>query len=600
LAAVLRGLNDAIVIHDFEGRISFWNHTAERIYGYPEAEALNMNVEQLIPKDLRAETRAHWDRLRRGLNVDSWETRRIRKDGREIDIWATVTTVQNDVGQPVAVAKIDRDITDRKQAAEALSRSEERLRLALSAGQMGTWDWDLSTDALTWDDRQFELFGIPRESFRKVAAQALATIHLEDQPRIDAAIHSARNQGVTFREEFRVIHADGSVRWLIGLGQPLSDGAGTVTRMIGVNFDVTERKQAEDALKKLTQSLERQIADRTQSLRAREELLQSILNTAADAIITIDHHGIIRSVNPAAEQMFGYSAAEMIGHSVNMLMPSPFREEHDGYLTKYLKTGETHIIGINREVVARRKDGSVFPADLAVSEIEHLKLFTGIHRDLTQRKQLEREVVEAASAEQRRIGQDLHDTVAQELTALNMLVKDLAEIVQTDPAKAASLVEQMALGLQRSQQELRAVLRGLLPVAVDGEGLMAALTELAEHTQQEGKVNCRFECRAPVTVTDNLTATHLYLIAHEAVHNAVKHAKAEEIHIKLTKDGGLVLRVQDDGVGIPAQTTSNHGLGLRIMRNRASILGAKLTIEAAHPSGTILTCGLPRTNNASQ
>src|SRR5262249_54291891 len=151
----------------------------------------------------------------------------------------------------------------------------------------------------------------------------------------------------------------------------------------------------------------------------------AILDTAMDAIITIDHRGVIHSVNAAAERMFGYTAAEMLGQSVNLLMPSPYREVHDDYLAKYLQTGERHIIGTSREVAARRKDGSVFPADLAVSEIPHLKLFTGLHRDLTERKRLEREVVEVASLEQRRIGQDLHDSVAQELTALTLLANEL-------------------------------------------------------------------------------------------------------------------------------------------------------------------------------
>jgi PAS domain S-box-containing protein len=119
-----------------------------------------------------------------------------------------------------------------------------------------------------------------------------------------------------------------------------------------------------------------------------------------DAIITTDYRGIIRSVNAAAERMFGYAAAEMmIGRNVTMLMASPYREAHDGYIARYLQTGEKRVIGTSREIEARRKDGSLFPVDLAVSEIEHLKLFTGIHRDLTQRRQLEREVVETASCD---------------------------------------------------------------------------------------------------------------------------------------------------------------------------------------------------------
>jgi PAS domain S-box-containing protein len=352
------------------------------------------------------------------------------------------------------------------------------------------------------------------------------------------------------------------------------------TRGVGITFvDVTDRKQAE------------------QALLASEERLQAILNTAADAIITIDRGSIIRAVNRAAERMFGYSAAEMVGQDVAMLMPSPHREAHAGYVARYLRTGERHVIGISREVPARRKDGSVFPTDLAVSEIEHLGLFTGIHRDLTDRKRLEREVVEAASREQHRIGQDLHDTVAQELTALNLLARDLAETLRADPARAAQLVERIAQGLQRSHQELRAVLRGLLPVAVDAEGLMAALADLADRTQREGKVTCTLDCPEPVAVEDNLVATHLYLIAQEAVHNAVKHGRPRNVSVSLRSNHLLVLAVRDDGVGMPAGPAASQGMGLRVLRNRAAIIGAKLTIEPGEPSGTVVTCALARRNH---
>jgi signal transduction histidine kinase len=274
-------------------------------------------------------------------------------------------------------------------------------------------------------------------------------------------------------------------------------------------------------------------------------------------------------------------------------MPSPHREAHDGYLRRYLETGEKHMIGSRREVDARRKDGSVFPTELAVSEIEHLGLFIGTHRDLTERKQLERDVVEAASLEQRRIGQDLHDTVGQELTALSLLTRDLADTLASDPA-TLRLVERIAQGLQRSQQELRGVLRGLLPVSVDAQGLMAALADLADRTEREGKVACTFDCPVMVTVADNLVATHVYLIAHEAVANAVKHARARTIRISLTADRLSTLQVQDDGIGMPATLTETQGLGLRIMRNRAAIIGAALAIGPAPSGGTLVTCEFAR------
>lgn len=347
--------------------------------------------------------------------------------------------------------------------------------------------------------------------------------------------------------------------------------------------DITQRKLAADA-----------------TLRDREQRLRAILDTAADAIVTIDQRGIIQSVNPATERMFGYTSAEMIGQSVNLLMPSPYREAHDGYLAKYLQSGEKHIIGFSREVEARRKDGSIFPADLAVNEIKHLGLFTGIHRDLTERKQLEREVVEAASLEQRRIGQDLHDSVGQELTALNIVAGDLAETLRSEPLKASVLVEQLTKGLHRTQTELRTVLRGLLPVPVDSEGLMAALTDLANRVQQEGKATCRFECPEAVVIGDNLVATHLYLVAQEAVHNALKHANPHNIQISLLSNERLTLRVRDDGIGISATAAQAPGLGLRIMRNRAAIIGAVLTIEPAQPTGTLVTCTLQRKHGAEK
>jgi signal transduction histidine kinase len=138
-------------------------------------------------------------------------------------------------------------------------------------------------------------------------------------------------------------------------------------------------------------------------------------------------------------------------------------------------------------------------------------------------------------------------------------------------------------------------------VAVDSAGLMAALSDLADRTHQQRKVRCTFDCPESVSVTDNLAATQLYFIAQEAVHNAVKHAQAHKVRITLRMaDDGLVLRVQDDGVGMPALSIENKGLGLRIMKNRAAILGARLTIEPAAPTGTVVTCAWARKNDEQE
>jgi diguanylate cyclase (GGDEF)-like protein/PAS domain S-box-containing protein len=150
---------------------------------------------------------------------------------------------------------------------------------------------------------------------------------------------------------------------------------------------------------KALEELERRAAEDRRVLAEREAYLRSVVDTAIDAIMVIDEHGTIETFNPAAEKMFGFRADEVLGQNVRMLMPSPYREEHDGYLSRYLTTGEKRIIGIGREIVARRKDGSLFPMELAVSEMlqNGSRKFTGIIRDISRRKQAEQQLQEATA-----------------------------------------------------------------------------------------------------------------------------------------------------------------------------------------------------------
>jgi PAS domain S-box-containing protein len=338
-------------------------------------------------------------------------------------------------------------------------------------------------------------------------------------------------------------------------------------------------------------------------LHESRERLRAVVETAVDAIITIDERGLIDSVNPAAERMFGYPATEMIGHNVRMLMSSPYREEHDGYLARYLRTGKKRIIGIGREVRGRRKDGSTFPVNLSVSEFQDRaqRLFSGILHDLTTRKALEREVLEIAALEQRRIGQELHDSTGQELTALGLLAEALVEALAKSSPGEAILATKIAEGLQRVLDQVRALSRGLIPVEVDAAGLMAALAELASQTSKLPGVTCTFECGEPVLVEDNQTATHLYRIAREAVTNALKHSQAKNITISLEGDTrSLTLNIRDDGIGFAPEPVDSKGMGLKIMRYRAGLINARLAIGAAEPAGTVVSCILKGADHAQE
>jgi PAS domain S-box-containing protein len=543
----------------------------------------------LHPEDLSRHSKIVDDALRHGTPYQS-VFRIVRPDNGQI-VWLDLRAVpltDND-GHVSTLCGVAIDITERKRSEEALRQSEAESRRLLDYHQavmanLGEGLYTIDTQGLvTYMNPAAEsLFGWKRaELMGRRMHDVTHYQHADGRPfpLEGCAEFQVLHQGKVLKDHDDVfIRRDGSFFPVVYGAAPLVSG-GQVVGLVIVFRDVTDRKRAEARL------------------RESEARMQAILNTAADAIITMDIHGMIHTVNPASERMFGYAAAEMVGHNVGLLMPSPYREEHDRFLARYLQTGERHIIGIGREFEVRRKDGSIFPVHLVVSEIENRQLFTGILRDMTAFKRLEREVVEVASQQQQRIGQDLHDSVAQEMTALNLLARDLAETLETDPANAPKLVERIQKGLQRGQKELRAFMRGLLPVAVDREGLMAALADLASRTQQESKVTCTFDCPEPIALTDNLTANHLYLIAQEAVHNAVKHSKPQNIWIGLQSNRGLILRVQCNGLRMPARPLATEGLGLRIMRDRAAIIGAHLTIEPAEPTGTVVTCTLVRRNN---
>ncbi|MHC5022514.1 MAG: two-component system sensor histidine kinase NtrB [Planctomycetota bacterium] len=186
------------------------------------------------------------------------------------------------------------------------------------------------------------------------------------------------------------------------------------------------------------------------SLRRHERELETqgrrtraILDTAADGIVTITEQGVIRSLNPAAEQIFGYRADEMVGRNVAMLMPEPFASEHDGYLREYLQTGDARIIGIGREVEGRRRDGSTFPLDLAVSEVPlgHERIFTGILRDISDRKQAEDELRQL-NAELKRQQQAMIQS--EKMAAMGQLAAGVAHEISNPLASLDSLLQLVA------------------------------------------------------------------------------------------------------------------------------------------------------------
>jgi two-component system, LuxR family, sensor kinase FixL len=341
---------------------------------------------------------------------------------------------------------------------------------------------------------------------------------------------------------------------------------------------------------------------------------QAVLDTAVDAIVTIDSRGAVQSINSAGERMFGYEAREVVGRNVRMLMPAPEAARHDEYIAQYFRTGRAKIIGVGREVVGRRRDGSTFPVSLAVSEVRvgDRVAFTGILRDLTEQKELEKEILEIAEREQRRIGQDLHDGLCQQLTGIAYLTNTLQRrLTSNDRPEAAEAMQVTGL-LTNAIDQARAQSRALNPVEPKANGLEDALRTLAADVSTVYGIRCQFRGRAGTAAResgskpfgDALTTTHLFRIAQEAVNNAVHHGKAKRVTITLdrTSDGAITLSVDDSGVGFPTgarprSPNTGHtarrkwwGMGLRTMSHRAHLIGGTLEIGGSRSGGAKIVC----------
>ncbi len=383
--------------------------------------------------------------------------------------------------------------------------------------------------------------------------------------------------------------------------------------------DLTQSKQAE--------AIQREAEARSvAALQESNERMGAILNTAADSIITIDRHGQIDSINRATESLFGYARDELIGQNISLLIPSIYHNHHDDAVVGAVNGAEfsdgqnrqTQFMGRTQEAVAQRKNGDPFPIDFTFSKVDHLGLFTGILRDISERKELQSHILQIASEEQRRIGQELHDGTQQELTGLTLFAGTLCDLLDSgarretsdgedwmlkekDFGKLKQTANRLLKGLNEANQHVRTLSHGIMPVQVDAEGLRSALADLAAVTNEQQQIQCHFEFSGSSSVSDNSIATQLYRIAQESLNNALQHGLANEILISLSQqDGQIVLQICDNGVGIdphlkqePGKVRS--GMGLRIMEYRASMLGGVLQVERNSGPGTTVRCTVPTT-----
>jgi two-component system sensor kinase FixL len=570
-------------------------------------------VDLVVPEDRSAWQHFH-DRICRG-HISTLEFGIIGESGQRRQIESHGVPVPLPDGS-IAHLGVTRDVTERKQSEEAASnraRQQEALatlgQTALASDDLGRlFDevvrtlaqtmgvqyvtvWEVQPDGLHlrltagtgWRPESIghTTIGMGSESPAGFALAAGEPIMIEDlrtDPRFTAP-------------PFLIEHTVVSGLTVPIAGQPAPYGALSAYCAQPRRFSTDDVLFIRSVANVLGAAIRNDQADR--ALRDTASRLRAVVDTAVEGIITIDQRGSIESINPAGCRLFGYYSTEVIGRNVKMLMPEPYQSQHDEYLGAYMRTGRAKIIGIGREVVGLRKDGATFPLDLSVSEFQVAgqRMFTGIVRDITERRRLEREILEAGAQEQRRIGQDLHDGLCQQLTGVAFALEVLGQKLVARAAPETAGIRKTAELVDQAITQAREMARGLQPVTLEASGLVAALQELAAKVEQMFRVSCLFVSDGPVLVHDNLVATHLYRIAQEAISNAVKHGKAKTIMIDLSADRReLGMTITDDGVGLGQASSDGKGIGLQTMQYRARLIGGALEVRPGKSGGTSVIC----------
>lgn len=385
---------------------------------------------------------------------------------------------------------------------------------------------------------------------------------------------------------------------------PLRDEAGALVGASKVARDITAMRRAQDALQE------------------REAHLQSVLDTVPDAMIMIDPQGIIHSFSATAVRLFGYTAEEAIGRNISVLMPAPYREQHDAYLARYLATGERRIIGIGRLVVGQRRDGSTFPMELAVGEMRsgNRRFFTGFIRDLTERQETQKRLQDLQS-ELIFMGRftalgEMASTLAHELnqplTAATSYLNGVRRLLDggttSDLAMVREAVESAAAQTLRAGQIIKRlrefVARGESEQQVEDLPKLveeAAALALVGARETGVRVSFNFDPRAPQVLADKIQVQQVLLNLIRNGMEAMQDLPVRDLTIgsRRADDGMVQLDVSDTGSGIapeiadqlfqPFVTTkkTSMGVGLSISRTIVESHGGRLWADARPGGGTV-------------
>jgi two-component system, LuxR family, sensor kinase FixL len=546
-------------------------HGIERLLGLHDDEVpdtIERWLAMVHPEDRDRVRGTILQRRSRGRPYDDLYYRVVRPDGDVMHVWARGSYIRDENGRAVRAVGLIEDVTARVQAEEALRRSETVLQtiMAASATNLALYDRDHRCVFAN-----YALHGAPVEEIigKRIYEYIPPQYHEQVRTAFESVI--ATGQGADTENEMLIE------------GHTVPRLYETRLRPVTVEGEIV--------------GLVTNISDVTEMRAQRENLyLQGrIIATIREGVVLLDREGHVLLANPAMHSLFGYPPNGLVGREFRELAAQP-GATFDRLLKRVLQdldAGEAP----QAEFEGRRVDGERLVATciFAAINIRGERRIVAVLSDITERKRLEREVLQVATREQQRIGSDLHDGLGQQLTGIALLLKGLVpRLTRARPAELRGDVEQIVSLVNDAIDSTRSLARGLSPVPAADDGLSLALEALATQIFERHDVEVVIDNGLPEDQGfDDNTATHLYRIVQEALGNALRHGQPKRVTVQLRDDGGQIeLAVTDDGPGFDRRAVQ-AGLGLKIMRFRAQMVGGDLTVESTPGAGTTIRCHCP-------
>jgi PAS domain S-box-containing protein len=418
--------------------------------------------------------------------------------------------------------------------------------------------------------------GFSREEWLEDPIRWYQQIHPDDKERWAVEAAEVFLTGKAIRSCYRIIARDGHVVWFQCEAKVMLHDDGRPWFIHGIAFDITELKRTEEALQE-----ERNVAS-------------AILDSVGTLVVVLDPRMRIVRFNRVCEETTGYSFADVRSRFVWDLMTVPEQAERFRNALEEVQNGRTVQ---DFEVSWESRGGERRLISWSLTALRGAKgapqYFIAAGTDVTVRKRLETAVMEVSGREQRRIGQDLHDGLGQLLTGIAFMSKVQEQRLAEKNAQEAAEASKIVRLVNEAIHKARELSRGLMPGLAEPKGLMSSLEQMAHEIEEVFGVTCRFYLETPLLIHDAAVASHLYHIAQEAVSNAIKHGKARHIEIQLrTRSASALLLVRDAGCGITPGPRERPGMGLDIMKHRATMIGGTLAI-VSDAKGTTVTCHFP-------